>query len=460
MKNIIKNLALLFLPLAASALASSLLSFIERIFLAHYSMEALEASFAGTYVSRMFYFPCMAVPLMAQAFIGRYMGANQKSSVGPCIWQMIWLSVFSFLISLPLSFIIGKYYFHDTDLEQQAVQYFYLLIPLNLFYPLIAAFSAFFVAIGRSRLMLVATLSGYLINLLLSYAFIFGFRDWIPSLGLYGAGVSCSLAQGGLALVLWALFLRTNYQETYRTDLWVLRPKELWEYLRSGLLSITARFLSNSSWAAITWLILQKGTDFLFVLSVGGTLAIFTNFVGDSLFQSTLNMASRFIGARQYDLLPRLMRSTFLILCMATLLIAIPLLGFPETWVPLLFSAEKYQEVKNLILPLLLGNWLSFFVYTFNAIPNAFIFAFKDFKFTVLMGIMNWIEFFCLYGLILFVGIQAHHFWAAQAGVVLLCESFLLYQRTRILTARTLSLPPEKTGVPGFITPNQKKVDL
>ena len=271
----------------------------------------------------------------------------------------------------------------------------------------------------------------------MSYIFIFGL-----GLGLFGAGISCILAQGALALGLWMLFLRKPYRETFHTNLWLLRPKELWEYLRSGLLSVAARFLSHSSWAAITWLILQKGSDFIFVLTVGGTLAIFTNFVGDSLFQSTLNMASGFIGAGEYNRLPRLMRSAFLILCIATLTIAIPLLGFPESWVPLLFSSDKYEEIKDLLFPLLLGNWISFFVYTFNAIPNAFIFAFKDIKFTILMGVMNWLEFCCLYGMIVFIGIPAQNFWAAQACAVLMCESFLLYNRTRLLSLRAQKTTP------------------
>ncbi len=142
----------LFIPIAATILSGSLLAFVERLLLARFSLEGMEAALTVMYVSRLFYFPCMAVPLMAQAAIGFHMGAQEKQAVGPCMWQMVWFCIFSAFITIPLGWGVGQFYFSGMTIASLALPYYNLLSPLNFLYPLIAAFAAFYIGIGRAKI--------------------------------------------------------------------------------------------------------------------------------------------------------------------------------------------------------------------------------------------------------------------------------------------------------------------
>src|SRR4051794_41067769 len=83
----VRELLSLATPLFLILFSGCLLNFVERIWFAHFSIQALEASVNAVYLLRIFQMPCIALAMMAQAFVGYYNGAKKLSSIGQCIWQ-------------------------------------------------------------------------------------------------------------------------------------------------------------------------------------------------------------------------------------------------------------------------------------------------------------------------------------------------------------------------------------
>src|SRR3569832_413803 len=89
----LRELLYLLLPILLMSFSGSVLGFVERIFFSKYSLQTLEASLTVVYIAQMFQLSTMGVTSMVQVFVGRYNGAQEYSKIGPCVWQMIWVSL-------------------------------------------------------------------------------------------------------------------------------------------------------------------------------------------------------------------------------------------------------------------------------------------------------------------------------------------------------------------------------
>ncbi len=93
------------LALAASLtliLASNgLMGFVDRILLAQHSLESLQICVAAASLTTVFQMFCVRIAHVSQIFIGQYKGANRPELIGPCVWQSIWFSFLSMIVTLP-----------------------------------------------------------------------------------------------------------------------------------------------------------------------------------------------------------------------------------------------------------------------------------------------------------------------------------------------------------------------
>ncbi|MBS0615162.1 MAG: hypothetical protein JSR58_01250 [Verrucomicrobia bacterium] len=429
---------MLFFPVAMTLFSASLLAFVERLFLARYSMEGMEVALTVSYFSRLFYLPCMAVPLMSQAIMSYQVGSGEKRLVGACTWQMIWFCLLSALITIPLGRGLGPSYFSGTPITSLALPYFNLLLPLFFLYPLNAAFSAFYIAIGKARFYLISNLTAHVLHLGLCYLFIFGWGEWIHPMGVMGAGLATLIAECGLCFLLLTNFLKESLITEYQTNNWRFKLSLFWKYTFPGLVRFGTRIIVTLSWAFLTWYVSHSGEGFLLAFSVGGTLAIFITFVGEALSQIVTTMASRFLGAREFYSLGKLYHAGVFVWIAFSLLLAVPTLLFPNATMAFLFSPEKCLEMGSMIVPLLLGTWVYFAVFTFNQIPMGFVFAHQDVKYMIIFACITWAETLSVYKMIESHVAPAEYLWGMIACAILFWETALLYLKMRSLNKSVL----------------------
>lgn len=434
-----KELLHLFFPILLTTFSNFVFLFVEKALLARFSVLAMEAAVSSSYACQIFQSPCIALAMMAQICVGRLHGAQQLKAIGPCIWQFIWFSFLSLLITLPTSVIYGKFYFKGADFENIVFPYYYLLISTNFLYPLAATLSCFYLGQGKTRLILFVTIGSQVIKLCLAYLFIFGWKGWFPALGLMGGAVSTCIANGGFCLALLACFLKSENAKTFNSNDYRFYPRLFWENVHPGLLRASNRILNTTSWASIAYLMGAKGGAYLLILSVGGTLFIFLPFLGDAICQAQTTVVSNILGARDYRLLDKAFRSGSLLVIVTVIIIGIPLLLFPFQTFYYLYPTVILDDyvIQNVFT----GLWLSFFFYTWLFVPMSYILAIKDMKFILFMGAMNWINgFLLMYLAINFVEIAADKFWLALSlmhGSTALCYFLRMkwLQSTNIETA-------------------------
>lgn len=272
------ELLALFFSVLLMSFSTYLLLLIEKLFLARISKEVMEVAVNAAYVAQIFQAPCVALAMMAQVYVGRWIGAQNYKSVGPGIWQFIWFSILSMCIVFPIGWICSDLYFRDTALSGVGVPYARFLMAINFLYPLGAALSCFYLGQGKTLLIVIATISSQLVKLLFAYLLIFGWGGWIPSLGLTGGVLSTLIAQGGFCLFLLITFLSKKNRNLFDSHRWLLQLKLFWHCIQPGLLRAANRILNFICWVFIARLASGKSSDYLLSLSIGGTLFLFLPF--------------------------------------------------------------------------------------------------------------------------------------------------------------------------------------
>lgn len=385
-----RELIELSLPLILSLFTASFMGFCNRLFLAHHSFGALEASVSAVYLCTLFQNPCIRITSVVQVFSGLFSGANQLQRVGPYVWQMIWFSLFSMAITLPLSGLVAPFVFGGTAIREQATSYFFTLMSVNFLFPLAAALSSFFIGRGKTRIILLSTLFTYALNILLDYMLIFGVSRFIPPLGIFGAALANAISQGIFCVILFYFFLRREEREVCGTGNYVFHWGSFWEQIRFGLPRAIARILVLTAWVFTARIMTLKGGDYLMVLSVGGSLILLFTFINDGLCQGMITIASHAIGARQYEAVWKLMRSALLILLMMSVIIGIPYLLFPQWTLRCFFPNSLSPESLALLKRSCFWLWVFFCAYGFNAIGFSLITAARDVYFYLIAMCFIW----------------------------------------------------------------------
>lgn len=174
-----KEFLWLFFPVLLMTFSNCVFLMVEKLLLVRFSVLAMEAAVYATYACQVSQFPCVALAMMTQVCVGRWLGANEKKMIGPGVWQFIWFSFLSLIITIPFNLLYGKFYFQRADIHDLTMPYFHFLVCINFLYPLGATLSCFYLGQGKTRLILFGTIGSQILKLVLAYLLILGW-GWIP----------------------------------------------------------------------------------------------------------------------------------------------------------------------------------------------------------------------------------------------------------------------------------------
>lgn len=387
----VRELIELSLPLILSLFTASFMGFCNRLFLAHYSLESLEASVSAVYLCTLFQNPCIRITSVVQVFVGLFHGAKKLDQIGPYVWQMIWFSVLSMAFTLPLSGIIAPFFFNGTAIKELSTTYFATLMAANFLFPLGAALSSFFIGRGKTRIILYSTLSAYALNVLLDYLLIFGIPGLLKPLGIFGAALANIISQSSLCILLFIFFLRREERERFGTHKWRINWPAFWEQIRFGMPRAIARILLLAAWVCTARIMTLKGGDYLMVLSVGGSLILLFTFINDGICQGMITVASHAIGSGKTEAVWQMVRSALLILLMMGSIMAIPYLFFPKWTLTAFFPNSLSPESFAILKRSCYWLWIFFCTYGFNAIGFSLVTASRDMFFYVIAMCFVWL---------------------------------------------------------------------
>ena len=89
--------------LMLSSISALSMIFVDRLMLARYSLEAHNTAIEVANLGWAFQTGWTSLATICQVFVSQYCGAGQKHMLSRPVWQMIWFSLFSFLLFIPLA---------------------------------------------------------------------------------------------------------------------------------------------------------------------------------------------------------------------------------------------------------------------------------------------------------------------------------------------------------------------
>lgn len=334
------------LPLMISSLASLCMIFTDRIFLAHYSTDALNAAVdAGTLAWALMAGIGM-ITAMSEVFVAQYNGAKQTARLGSPVWQMVWFALFSLILFIPMGIWGAQAIFGADRYANLAVPYFRLLMFFGPGYALLTAFSGFFIGRGQTKILIGLAIAANLINILFDWALIFGVPGLVPEMGIEGAAIATCLGYLFESAVLAYLFLKKENRVAFGTGQWKLNWQEMKKCCRIGVPQGVFCALEIAGWAVFYWMMTSMGDKHITISSICQSFAILLSFFSDGLSRGAAAVAGNFIGAKRHLFVRKVLRAGIVLLALFSSFTALILVVDPVDTARFLFLENPSYSMQ------------------------------------------------------------------------------------------------------------------
>lgn len=192
-------------PLVTGMAATTVMEFTDRVFLSHYSVNAISAVVPAGVTAFLVLSFLGGVAGYISVFIAQYHGAGRTEKIGTTLWQGLFFTLFSGLILLFIGLFISTPLFnlvgHEQEVRLLEGYYFTILCQGGILHVATQTLSGFFTGRGMTRPVMIANIVGMVVNIPLNYALINGVWG-MPELGIRGAAIATVVSWGGTVLCL------------------------------------------------------------------------------------------------------------------------------------------------------------------------------------------------------------------------------------------------------------------
>ena len=381
------NLIRISLPLMLTGATESLMLFADRMFLAHHSLDAMNAASAVFLVTAIFVFFGVAIAGASEVLAGQYNGEKRYELVSRPIWQMVWFSLGLFLVFIPLG-IWGRDFLLPENLVEHGSSYFRIICFCAPLWSMQVVFAGFFATTGRPKLLTPVAILANLINVGLDYLFIFGFAS-IPAMGAGGAALATGMAQFIHVLILFFLFLRKKERKRFKTGSPSWYPKEIFQALRVGLPNAVSHGVEISAWALIFQIASRVSTSYLTVMSAVSAMHMLLGFLNEGLKQGVIAIASNLIGASRFKEIKKLLLSGVFLQGMIGFVCFFPMVLFSETFIGFMGEVAKEKHLYSDFKIAFFFMWLFIVCDGLVWVVNGVLTAGGDTRVTMLINIVT-----------------------------------------------------------------------
>jgi multidrug resistance protein, MATE family len=238
------------------------MTFTDRLFLARVGSEQMNAAMGGGVALQMLMFFFIGLTGYSTALVAQYYGAGEKPNSSKAAFQAILISIAAWPVVLVLEPLL-VYFFHFMNISESQigfqVQYLEILAWGSIFALLRYTLGCYFTGIGKTSIVMTATLIAMMVNVVLDYIFIFG-KFGFPAMGVQGAALATITGSlFALIVLVFAYFSHQNREEfklykSFRFNRIIM--KKLVHY---GLPSGVEMFLNFLAFAIMISLFHSKG---------------------------------------------------------------------------------------------------------------------------------------------------------------------------------------------------------
>lgn len=379
-------------PLILAGLSGNLMIFLDRLILAHFSTDAMNAAATAGMVCALFVFGAVGISSIAEVFVGQYNGSKQKSKMGIPSWQMIWFSLLTYIVFLPLALWGGPYFLAKNYLDL-AMPYYQWLMFFGPFLAIFSALAAFFIGKGNTRLVFIVTITGNIINLVLNIPLVFGIKGLFEPLGVAGSAIATVISQVIMVLVLLLVFLNSTNRKIYGTNKFGFNPSEFWKCLKIGTPNSVGTMIEIAAWALILNMMADLSDAHITVWTI--TISVFTvfAFTNAGMQKAIITIAANLIGAKKPELVRKMIFSALKLTLIIAAIIAIPMIITPNlffiAFLPEGATALDVKALEGYLRLGLIGMWIFFLFDGLTWIFAGIFTAAGDTKFTMIMNAIS-----------------------------------------------------------------------
>jgi len=355
----VKGVFKLSLPLMISALATLFMIFVDRLFLARYSTDTLNAAVNSGTMAWAFFGGIGMATAMSEVFVAQYNGANDKKMIGASVWQMIWVAVISILFFVPMSLWGGPFIYSGSVYASMQIDYFSTLMMFAPAYALMSALAGFFIGQGKTKLLIALAITANLINIILDRILIFGIEGFVPEMGIKGAAIATCSGYLVQAAILLALFLSKKNRQEYGTYKFQFNKNQFLQALKIGAPQGIFYSLEIMGWAIFYEMMTGLSEFHITISAICQSIVILLSFFMDGLNKGVAAIAGNFIGAKRSDQTQKVMKSSIKLQMLFSSAVLLFFLLDPNITVPfflnsqessLLTSAEFLKTLKTCFL--------------------------------------------------------------------------------------------------------------
>lgn len=293
-------------PTMLSALSSNIMEVIDQMILAHYSPEAMAgAASAGMWCGT---FRCTTISLVfiAGAFVGNYNGAGKYKFAGMPVWQMIWFSMFLFVLSIPISMFCGPYAIAPA-LQAEGLPYFKLLMACVPIFTMRSAINAFFIAIGRGYLVAISVFIAIIFNTIVDLILVNGHCGITAFMGAKGAAIGTIVAGISELVFAFVFFLNKQTRKKYNTLNCKLRLRHLKRYIKMGAFASTGHVCENLVYSLIYYCLARTSTEYAVIQTICLTTYMFLLTAVMGIEKGIMSMTANLLGAKLQSKIDKLL---------------------------------------------------------------------------------------------------------------------------------------------------------
>ncbi len=307
------------------------------MFLGHYSTDALGAAQA---VMGVFWTPLALLQQTAAyvtTFVAQYFGSNQKSMIGPSLWQALHISVVGGLLVLAL-IPVAPWFFelvgHSPNVQRFETEYFEALCWSALPMALVAALSGFYTGLGRTKIIMILNCIGLVFNVIFDYLLIFG-NYGFPEMGIYGAGIATALANWAAAFFgLYLVFFR-NESSVYGLNHWKINTDLMRRFLKFGVPSGLQWALEGLAFTVFMIILgrMENGSAALSGSSIAITVMMLAALPALGIAQAVSVLVGQYLGQKEPRNAEVMTYSGFQVAAMYIAVVATTFIIFPDFYI-------------------------------------------------------------------------------------------------------------------------------
>lgn len=333
-------------PLILGLLSNSLMMFTDRLFLANYSLTSLSAAATGGMAALMLSILPLVVAGMSEVFVGRLNGEEVHSGIGKTVWQMIWFSLATGPLFMGISRVLAPILFYGSPLIDLEGSYFIVLSDYNMFWCLSLAMMGFYIGIGKSKIVMWASVAGNSLNILLDYLLIFGIGPF-PEMGIEGAALATGICSIFIAGLLGLGFLSAKNHAVYGTRDFKFIPILFKESITIGLPAGLSRFMEMLALMVFLRAVAFSGPENLTIIAIVQSILILFTFCTEGLSKAVTAIISNLIGAGKYPVIGKVLKAAFIQHLILFSLIAVGLYFFSDQVIGIFVSSEEAYLLDN-----------------------------------------------------------------------------------------------------------------